>query len=265
MGISMKGLILCLTLSAPLVLAAQMQTYSRSLRGDQPDLRAQAEQLFALANQARAADGAGSLQWDPDLAEAALKHCRRMAVEGPIAHRYGGEPDVTTRAAQAGAHFSLIEENVAVGPTAAEIHNAWMHSSDHRRNLLNPNVDRVGIALVAANGVLYAVADYSRAVRELSPVQVEERISRLLSVSGIPILGSHAQARAYCNGANRVAGTRQPGFLMRWQGPDLDHLPQQLVNNLGSGGFHAAQVGSCAPRNVEGSFTAYRVAVLLYY
>ena len=261
----MKGLILCLMLSTPVFLVAQMRAYSRSQRGDQPDLRAQAEQLFALANQARAAAGAGPLQWDPDLADAALEHCRRMAIEGPIAHRYGGEPDVTTRAAQAGAHFSLIEENVAVGPTAADIHDGWMHSPDHRRNLLNPNVDRVGIALVAAHGVLYAVADYSRAVRVLSPVQVEAVVSRLLRVSGISILGNHAQARAYCNGANRVGGTPQPGFLMRWQGPDLDHLPQQLVNNLGSGGFHAAEVGSCAPRNAEGSFTAYRVAVLLYY
>jgi len=261
----MKGLILCLMLSTPVFLVAQMRAYSRSQRGDQPDLRAQAEQLFALANQARAAAGAGPLQWDPDLADAALEHCRRMAIEGPIAHRYGGEPDVTTRAAQAGAHFSLIEENVAVGPTAADIHDGWMHSPDHRRNLLNPNVDRVGIALVAAHGVLYAVADYSRAVRVLSPVQVEAVVSRLLRVSGISILGSHAQARAYCGGANRVGGTPQPGFLMRWQGPDLDHLPQQLVNNLGSGGFHAAEVGSCAPRNGEASFTAYRVAVLLYY
>ena len=31
---------------------------------------------------------------------------------------YGGEPDLSARAAQAGAHFSVIEENVAVGPSA---------------------------------------------------------------------------------------------------------------------------------------------------
>jgi uncharacterized protein YkwD len=50
------------------------------------------------------------------LAAAARRHCLRMAAEGPISHRYEGEPDLSERAAQAGAHFSLIEENVAVGP-----------------------------------------------------------------------------------------------------------------------------------------------------
>ena len=30
----------------------------------------------------------------------------------------------------------------------------------HRTNLLNPEVDRVGVAVVATRGVLYAVADY---------------------------------------------------------------------------------------------------------
>ena len=66
------------------------------------------------------------------------------------------------RAGQAGAHFSLIEENVAVGPTPAAIHDGWMHSPGHRTNLLNPEVDRVGIAVVASRGELYAVADYAR-------------------------------------------------------------------------------------------------------
>ena len=113
--------------------------------------------------------GAGPLQWDPALAEAARQHCLRMAAEGPISHRYGGEPDLTERAGQAGAHFSLIEENVAIGPSPAAIHDEWMHSPGHRTNLLNPQVDRVGMAVVASRGVLYAVADYAKAVPRADP------------------------------------------------------------------------------------------------
>src|SRR4051794_11698329 len=81
-----------------------------------------AQQLLVLANQARAENGADKLRWDAALASAALKHCRRMAAEGPISHRYEGEPDLAARTGQAGAHFSVIEENVAVGPSAAVIH-----------------------------------------------------------------------------------------------------------------------------------------------
>lgn len=231
-----------------------------------PDLRSDSEQIFALANQARAQAGAGRLAWDPALAAAALAHCRRMVEEGPIAHRYGGEPDVSGRAAQAGAHFSVIEENVAVGPSADAIHEEWMQSPGHRQNLLSPEVDHVGIAVVAARGVLYAVADYSRAVRSLSPAQVEAQVAALIRPSGVGVLRDPTLARAACrmdNGMPRSASA-PPRFVMRWQSGDLNELPQQLVQRLGSGRYHEAAIGSCPAEGVEGSFSAYRVAVLLY-
>ncbi len=109
--------ILCLVLGgARMELRAQAALYAQQQAGQV--MPAAAEQLFALANQARAEAGAGRLKWDGALAEAARQHCLRMAAEGPISHRYGGEPDLSDRAGQAGAHFSLIEENVALGPDA---------------------------------------------------------------------------------------------------------------------------------------------------
>ncbi len=224
----------------------------------------QAWQIVELANQARAAAGAKPLEWDVALGEAARRHCLRMVAEGPIAHRYGGEPDLSARAAQAGAHFSLIEENVAIGPTPAVIHDEWMHSPGHRDNLLNPEVNRVGVAIVASRGVLYAVADYARDVPALTQSEVEAKIAGLLRVSGIGMVADPSTARLYCAQMNSPKGGAQPGFVMRWQGSDLKHLPQQLVDRLGSGQYHRAAVGSCPAKSVEGSFTAYRVAVLLY-
>jgi hypothetical protein len=256
MGILQRGLVLCLALVAP-VLWAQASRHNEAASG----LPIEAERLFALANQARAAQGVGSLQWDPALAAAALQHCQRMAAEGPISHRYGGEPDLTARASQAGAHFSLIEENVALGSNPALIHQGWMNSPGHRSNLLSPEVDRVGIAVVASNGVLYAVADYARAVQVRSQAQVEAAVANLLHARGLTILKDAAGARAYC--ANGTKDTSQPSFLMRWENPDLTQLPQPLMDRLGQ--YRQAAVGSCAPQEVEGAFTTYRVAVLLYY
>jgi len=226
-----------------------------------------AEQIFAYANQSRAEAGAVRLQWDPALAAAALYHCRRMALEGPIAHRYPGEPDLTERASQAGAHFGLIEENVAIGPSPAMIHDEWMRSPGHRSNLLNPDVDRIGVAVIASRGVLYAVADYARDVPALTAPQVEARIADLIRVSGIAILSSPATARAACattSGMPRSQTGSQPGFIMRWQDSDLARLPQPLVDRLTSGNYRQAAIGSCPAQAVEGSFTTYRVAVLLY-
>lgn len=230
------------------------------------NIQTAAEQLMALANQERVQNGAGKLHWDPALAAAALYHCRRMAAEGPISHRYGGEPDLSARASQAGAHFSVIEENVAIGPSAGEIHNEWMHSPGHRANLLSPEVDRVGIAVIAARGVLYAVADYSRTVQSLGPHDVEARVASLIRPSGVATVTDSPAARAACatdEGVPRTSGP-MPGFIMRWQDSELQQLPGALAGKLASGRYRRAAIGSCPARGVEGSFTAYRVAVLLY-
>ncbi|MFP5234719.1 MAG: CAP domain-containing protein [Acidobacteriota bacterium] len=229
--------------------------------------RAAAEELFALGNQARATAGVRALQWDPALAAAAMKHCERMVKEGPIAHRYGGEMGLAERAAAAGAHFSEIEENVAVGQYAGQIQDGWMHSPGHRENLLNPAVDHVGIAVIAARGVLYAVEDFSHAIASESPAQAEAAIAGLIRMSGVKVRRDPHDARLACatsSGLPRGLTGGEPGFIMRWQGPDLKRLPQALIDRLGSGQYREADVGSCSAHEDASGFTAYRMAVLLY-
>jgi len=258
-------------LAWPAVGAAQMnaqaQWSSPAEEGRRGNLAPEAEEIRAMANEARAQAGVGRLEWDQALAAAALEHCLRMAAEGPISHQYAGEPDLSARAAQAGAHFSVIEENVAIGPSADRIHEEWMGSPGHRANLLSPDVDRVGIAVVAARGVLYAVADYSRGVEQLSATQVEARVAALIRVSGVAILRDPSLARAACatdEGMPRAEGGETPRFVMRWQDGDLSRLPPALVDRLASGNYRQAAVGSCPAQVTEGAFSAYRVAVVLY-
>ena len=232
-----------------------------------PVIQPAAVQLLALVNQARAAAGAPDLKWDDSLAVAARKHCQRMASEGPIGHRYPGELDLSERAGLAGAHFDLIEENVAIGTTADEIHDAWMHSKGHRENMLNPDVDRVGISVVASRGVLYATADYSHGVQALSQAEVVEHIASLIRPSGVTFLANPVLAREACpmdNGLPRISGSAQPAFVIRWEDSDLTRLPKALSDRLASGRYRQATVGSCDPSGAVGTFTAYRVVVLLY-
>jgi hypothetical protein len=229
------------------------------------NMHAEAGRIFVLANQARAQAGVGRLDWDSSLADAALQHCLRMAAEGPISHQYNGEPDLSTRTAQAGARYSVIEENVAMGPSADTIHEEWMHSPGHRANLLSPDVDRVGIAVVAAHGSLYAVADYSRAVEQLSATQVEAKVAALMRTSGVAILRDPSLARAACSTDEGMPRSEPMArFVMRWQDADLTQLPQALAERLASGKYRQAAVGSCPAQVAGGSFTAYRLAVLLY-
>lgn len=234
---------------------------------DPAAIQPEAWQIVQLANQARAEVGAGPLEWDAALAEAARRHCLRMVAEGPIAHRYAGEPGLSERVAEAGAHFSLIEENVAFAATPDAIHDAWMQSPGHRANLLNPRVDRVGVAVVTSREGLYVVADYARAVPMLTRAQVESTVTALVRVSGVEILPDASLARAACatdSGLPHPVSGPRPHFIMRWQDADLSQLPEDLTDRLASGRFRQASVGSCPTQGQEGFFTAYRVAVLLY-
>ena len=232
------------------------------------NMRAEAEQIVAFANQARAQAGVGRVHWDDGLAAAALAHCQRMVQEGPISHRYNGEADLTERAARAGAHFSVIEENVAIGPSPSGIHDEWMHSPGHRANLLSPEVDSIGVAVIASRGVLYAVEDFGHAVENMSPAEVEQQVAGLIRPSGVTILRDASQARAACPSSDGMprsaAGGLQPRFIMRWQGSDLSHLPQALEDHLRTGNYRQAAVGTCPAQDQGGSFTSYRLAVVLY-
>lgn len=228
-------------------------------------IQQEAWQLLQLANQSRAQAGAGPLKWDPALALAASQHCLRMAADNSISHQYVGEPDVSARAAEAGAHFSLIEENVAVAPTPFEIHDAWMHSPGHRSNLLNPKVDHVGVAVVAGRNGLYAVADYERIVPVFSQSQIESQIAGLLH--GVAILPDPTLARKACAAEGalpRPASGPRPRYVMFWEDAQLTQLPKNLTDALASGKYHQASVGSCSAQGEESAFTAYRIAVLLY-
>jgi Cysteine-rich secretory protein family len=260
-----KALIVCVLLAMPATLLGQQHENGRAANGT--IVHSAAEQLFELANKARAEQGAPELKWDPALAVAALRHCQRMAAEGPIAHRYNGEMSLSERASAAGAHFSLIEENVAVGEYPAQIEEAWLHSPEHRANLLNQQVNRAGIGVVESKGALYAVEDLDRGVEVLSAAEVEQEVEGLMRVSGIAIRPSHGDARAACT-MNQGLPARPSGgtpiFVMRWQGADLSKLPSQLTDRLASGRFRSAAVGACPAESSQSSFTMYRVAVLLY-
>jgi uncharacterized protein YkwD len=260
-----------LTLGWPVALAAALGGQGAVLALAAPgqeivptgsSIPAAAQQLFTLANQARTAAGVGPLKWDSALAASALLHCERMAAEGPIAHRYGGEPDLSVRAQNAGAHFSLIEENVALGTYVASIHQGWLNSPGHRANLLSAQVDSAGISVVSSRGVLYAVADYARAVPVLAREQIEASVAGLIRPSGLMILGDPSAARAYCS--NGSSDNSRSAFLMVWEDSDISALPRNLASRVGSGNYRYAAVGACAPKDAESGFTSYRVAVILY-
>jgi uncharacterized protein YkwD len=120
-------------------------------------------ELFAAVNQARRAQGLQPLRWDESLAEAARKHAKVMAERGSAQHGFEGEPSLSTRVKQAGAHFTWLAENVTQGPTPEFIHVQFMKSPPHRANVLDRDMDSIGIGVAEYHGQLFAVEDLSQA------------------------------------------------------------------------------------------------------
>lgn len=231
--------------------------------GPENNLTVAEQYLFAAANEARANQGLSPLRLDPVLTEASAFHAREMANHNDISHQFDGEPELATRGANAGAHFSLISENVGEAPSSVIIHDLWMHSPGHRANLLDPNVDSIGIAIVTRNNQLYAVEDFASTVPILTLNQQERTVAGVLTKSGMRVAETTDDARQTCTMSSGYAGSRQPWFIMRYTAASLNAIPSQLQSRLSSGKYHQAVVGAC-PATRKSSFTAYNIAVLLY-
>jgi uncharacterized protein YkwD len=234
-------------------------------RGFEPEanLTVAEQYLLVAANQARANEGLAPVHLDPVLAEASALHARQMAEHADISHQFNGEPDLAERGASVGAHFSLITENVGEAPSSVIIHDLWMNSPGHRANLLDPNVDSIGIAVVIRDNELYAVEDFASTVQTLTLNQQERTVGSVLAKSGLQIAETTEDARQTCTMSTGYAGSRQPWYIMRYTAASLDQIPSQLKTRLNSGKYHQAVVGAC-PTSRKTPFTAYNIAILLY-
>ncbi|HET9088237.1 MAG TPA: CAP domain-containing protein [Acidobacteriaceae bacterium] len=219
-------------------------------------------ELVKEANQDRARYGLPPLRQDADLVKAAWLHAQRMVPTGRLSHDLPGEPSLTARVQAAGVRCTTVAENLAKAPTANMINDNWMHSPPHRRNLLDPRLNSVGIAVVKVGGELYAVQDFAREVKSLSGSQQEEQVSSLLRKRGLRILPDSAPARSYCNGTPRGARS-SPRLVIKYSTSDLSQLPQQVKHGIGAGKYRSADVGVCSA-SIQNGFRAYRIVILLY-
>ena len=218
--------------------------------------------LLDAANRDRAAHGLQPLQWDAALANSARLHAQQMAQRNALSHKFPGEASMKERAMQAGARFSLIAENVAEGPTAAGLHTQWMNSPPHRANLLDKDLNSVGIAVVQRGNILFAVEDFAFAVPSLSLDEQEHTVGAQLAAQGLNPVNITPEAHKACNRERQVA--QRPMAVLRYEVSDLTRLPDEVVQKLEGGRFKSAEVGACDPRDASSDFTSFRIAILLF-
>jgi len=140
--------------------SGQTPENARAVPGRSIALQAEKE-LFAEINDARRNQGLSPLRWNDSLATAARRHAAVMAEHGEAQHGFSGELGLSARVKQTGVHFSWLSENVTQGPEARNIHTQFMKSSRHRTNILDTDMNAVGVGVAEIGGQLFAVEDFA--------------------------------------------------------------------------------------------------------
>jgi uncharacterized protein YkwD len=118
--------------------------------------------LFAALNRERKEQGLPALKWNETLATAAQEHADAMARHNLVSHTLPGEPSLASRATKAGARFSWISENVVQSSSAEGAHEQFVQSANHRANILDSDMDSVGVGVAERHGQLFVVEDFAK-------------------------------------------------------------------------------------------------------
>jgi uncharacterized protein YkwD len=111
------------------------------------------QQILDLVNQERAKVGADPLSINEQLDQAADLHSQDQASMNNMSHTGSNGSNLGIRIQEVGYQFSMAAENVAYGYLDAEtVMAGWMASEGHRENILNPNLQEIGIGYAVGEG-----------------------------------------------------------------------------------------------------------------
>lgn len=124
--------------------SAQPSTSSQPALGSADS--AFADQVIALTNQERIANGCPSLRRNELLTQSAQYHTIAMAEQDFFDHVGADGSQLSDRVLAAGYDYTMVAENIAAGlRTPAEVVAGWMDSPGHRRNILNCELREIGV------------------------------------------------------------------------------------------------------------------------
>jgi hypothetical protein len=110
--------------------------------------------FLSAINAARSAAGAAPLSVQGDLLRIARSWSQTMATAGQLFH----DPNLSKLAP---SRWLALGENVGTGPTCDSIAQAFMNSTEHRRNILDPAFTTVGVGVVdSTDGTVWVTEDF---------------------------------------------------------------------------------------------------------
>ena len=125
--------------------------FARETRG-LADLQAARQAILDRVNAARREAGVPPMVLEPRLTSAARAHADDMLARSYYAHRGLDGTVPYDRVRARGYVPDLVAENIAAGHFNVEtVMEAWLHSTDHRRNLLDRRFTHLGVGIALGN------------------------------------------------------------------------------------------------------------------
>lgn len=140
--------------------------------GKSPDLTRVQHLIVEITNRFRREHGRGELRRNPKLEASARAFARYLAENDKFSHTADGRQPWQRTAAQ-GYKDCIVAENIAwelnsqgfsTRGLARALMTGWEKSPPHRRNLLDPDLDEIGVSVAysQSSGRYYAVQDFGR-------------------------------------------------------------------------------------------------------
>lgn len=149
---------------------------SGSVQPEDDDSRfdlAEESRMIAWVNDERRKAGLAAYKPDHLLTLSARKHLLRMLRTQELSHEFNDELPLMDRVAEQGMHFSATAENLAMATRADDMHSGLMNSPGHRANILSPDYDSIGVAVVKNGNEYWSTQHFARATPQLAAADAE--------------------------------------------------------------------------------------------
>jgi len=146
------------------------------------DVREGERMIFDLINKARAEANLPALAYDNRLSDTARAHSEDMFRNKYFAHDSPTFGNLGARMARAGVTAKKFCENIANNQDLAAAHRELMDSPGHRKDILDPDLTRVGVGVVRAdNGQLLVTEDFMEDFRTYDTGALAQQLIRGLN------------------------------------------------------------------------------------
>jgi uncharacterized protein YkwD len=140
--------------------------------------------MLQLLKEDRMRFGLKALTSDGALAAVARAHSTDMMKNNFFAHVSPNAGDLSARLQRAGIALRSFGENIATDPFVRRAQENLMESPQHRRNILSPEFDRVGIGIVRdGGGAWYITQDFGQGFPTYDPKACAEAVCSEINVT----------------------------------------------------------------------------------